>query len=137
MSNIFRELRDVDKAITRADRRAGAGRHCKNQHASYLSRGYRFCPMCAAKLEIYRSCPTCGKTFLSKKSFTFHVLIHRRLDWKNVEIVCPKCGSRHKVRRNEYHNYYGTVCGYYCTCERCGKQFRIKKPGVLQPGRGK
>ncbi len=67
------------------------GNPCHN-HAKMVDRMWKFCPWCGMVLKFIKTCPTCGKRFLSHKAFVFHAQIH-----KNTT-QCPNCGSKH-IRR--------------------------------------
>lgn len=66
---------------------------CKNRHSVYLHKGDRFCRECGMKLKAYRNCPTCGKLFMTKETFVFHILIHA----KTNKPRCPVCKSENKT----------------------------------------
>lgn len=70
------------------------GNFCKNLHAGYLkNNGWSFCPKCGAKLEIIRTCPTCGKTFLSHKAFKYHVIQEQTEEC----LICRADGKRRPI----------------------------------------
>lgn len=62
-------------------------------HSAYFDKGYRFCPYCGEKIELYRNCPTCGKRFFSVKAFRFHAI-------KELNQDCLMCNGERSIKRS-------------------------------------
>jgi hypothetical protein len=71
-----------------------AAEFCKDNHMQVFRRGWTFCPHCGQRIQIVKTCPSCGRSFTSGKSFRYHAIaLHVRPD------KCPMCGSKAHLRR--------------------------------------